>query len=214
MTTSEEVMMGSKVVVIAAGLGQPSTTRMLADRLAESVRRHVGESGDIASVDTYELRGLAHEITDAMLTGFAGPELQPVLTAVEDADALVVVAPTFQGSYSGLFKSFMDVVDAEALIGKPVLVAATGGTTRHSLVLDHALRPLFAYLQALVVPTGVFAGPGDWGDAGDESRGLAERADRAAAELANLLQGSGTGRQRTDEFDVFSESMLAASRPA
>lgn len=206
--------MSTKIVVISAGLGQPSTTRLLADRLAESVRRHVGESGAIASVDTYELRGLAHEITDAMLTGFAGESLRPVLSAVEDADALVVVAPTFQGSYSGLFKSFMDVVDGEALIGKPVLVAATGGTTRHSLVLDHALRPLFAYLQAFVVPTGVFAGPGDWGDAGDGSRGLAERVDRAAAELASVLRGSGTGRAREDEFDMFNESMLAAARPA
>lgn len=214
MTTIDEATMSTKIVVISAGLGQPSTTRMLADRLAESVRRHVGESDAIAGVDTYELRGLAHEITDAMLTGFAGTQLQPVLTAIDDADALIVVAPTFQGSYSGLFKSFMDVVDAEALIGKPVLVAATGGTARHSLVLDHALRPLFAYLQALVVPTGVFAGPGDWGDAGDGSRGLAERIDRAAAELANLLRGSGTGRHGNDEFDLFSDSMLDAARPA
>ena len=205
--------MGSKIVVISAGLSNPSTTRMLADRLAESVRRHIGESGEIATVDTYELRGLAHEITDAMLTGFAGTQLQPVLTAIEDADALIVVTPTFQGSYGGLFKSFLDVVDAEALIGKPVLVAATGGTARHSLVLDYALRPLFAYLQALVVPTGVFAGPGDWGDAGDGSRGLSDRVDRAAAELASLLAGSGTGRARDDEFDLFSDSMLAASRP-
>lgn len=214
MTFIEEGSMSEKIVVISAGLGQPSTTRMLADRLAEAVRRDVADSGAIASVDTYELRGLAHEITDAMLTGFAGTDLQPVLTAVEDADALVVVAPTFQGSYSGLFKSFMDVVDSEALIGKPVLVAATGGTTRHSLVLDHALRPLFAYLQAFVVPTGVFAGPGDWGDAGDGSRGLSERVDRAAAELASVLRGNGTGRGRDDEFDMLSESMLAAARPA
>lgn len=211
--TSSEATTGTKVVVISAGLGQPSTTRMLGDRLGESIRRHVGESGGLASVDTYELRGLAHEITDAMLTGFAGEKLRPVLAALEEADALVVVTPTFQGSYGGLFKSFMDVVDADALIGKPVLVAATGGTARHSLVLDHALRPLFAYLQALVVPTGVFAGPGDWGDAGDGSRGLSERVDRAAAELANLLIGAGTGRRREDEFDLFSDSMLAAARP-
>ena len=206
--------MSTNIVVISAGLGDPSTTRMLADRLAESVKRHVGEVGEIAKVDSYELRGLAHEITDAMLTGFAGSALRPVLTAIEDADALIVVTPTFQGSYGGLFKSFMDVLEPDALIGKPVVVAATGGTARHSLVLDHALRPMFAYLQALVVPTGVFAGPRDWGDASDGSRGLSDRVDRAAAELANLLAGSGTGRRRDDEFDMLSESVLAASRPA
>ncbi|UYM04342.1 FMN reductase [Solicola gregarius] len=202
-----------KIVVISAGLGQPSTTRMLADRLAEAAKRRLRELGAGASVDTYELRGLAHQVTDAMLTGFAGPDLQTVLTAVEDADALIVVTPTFQGSYGGLFKSFMDVVDAEALIGTPVVVAATGGSARHSLVLDHALRPLFTYLQALVVPTGVFAGPGDWGDAGDGSRGLAERVDQSAGELASLLAGAGTGRRREDEFDMDTDSMLAASRP-
>lgn len=202
-----------KIAAVSAGLSEPSTTRMLADRISEAVRRHVGESGEIASTDVIELRGLAHEITNATLTGFAGPELEPALTTITDADALIVVTPTFKGSYTGLFKSFFDVVEADALTGKPVLLGATGGTARHSLVIEHALRPLFAYMQSLAVPTGVFAGPGDWGDAGDGTSGLGERVDRAAAELASLLRGTGTGRGPETEFDMFSDSMLAASRP-
>lgn len=79
------------------------------------------------------------------------------------ADGLIVVTPVFAASYSGLFKSFFDVIDPDALSGKPVLIAATGGTARHSLVLEHAVRPLFAYLRAVVVPTAVFAASEDWG---------------------------------------------------
>ena len=85
------------------------------------------------------------------------------MDAVAAADGLIVVSPIFSASYSGLFKSFFDVLDPAALDGKPVLIAATGGTERHSLVLDHALRPLFSYLHAVVVPTGVFAATSDWG---------------------------------------------------
>lgn len=206
-------MTSHRIMVISAGLGDPSTTGMLAGRIADATRHAVSALGDDAEVETVELRPLAHEITDAMLTGFAGSTLRPVLDRVADADALVFVSPTFQASYSGLFKSFVDVLDADLLTGKPVLVGATAGTKRHSLVLDHALRPLFSYLQALVVPTGVFAAPEDWGDGDDGSDDLGRRIERAAAELAGLLHGSGTGRRREDEFDMFSETMLAASRP-
>ncbi len=81
------------------------------------------------------------------------------------ADAVIAVTPVFSASYSGLFKSFFDVLDEDALDGKPVLIGATGGTARHSLVLEHALRPLFAYLRATVVPTAVFAATEDFGGA-------------------------------------------------
>jgi FMN reductase len=94
----------------------------------------------------------------------------------------------FSASYSGLFKSFFDVLDKDALTGKPVLIAATGGTARHSLVLEHALRPLFAYLRAVVVPTGVYAASEDWG-----GEGLAGRIERAAGELAALMAGLSAG---------------------
>ena len=78
-------------------------------------------------------------------------------------------------------------------------------------MIDHALRPLFGYLQALVVPTGVFASPHDWGS--DGSSALTERVDRAVGELASLLGGSGTGRSRDDDIDLFSETMLSISDP-
>jgi FMN reductase len=197
----------TRIVAISAGLSDPSTTRLLADRLAESVQRQFGD----ASVELVSLRELAHDITDATLTGFAAPRLQDVIDKVVAADGLIVVTPIFKASYPGLFKSFVDALDADALIGKPVLLAATGGTARHSLAIDHALRPLFAYMQALVVPTGVFASQYDWGTDGNNALGL--RIDRAAGELVSLLKGAGTGRARDDDIDMFSDSFLSISQP-
>ncbi|WP_344710484.1 CE1759 family FMN reductase, partial [Aeromicrobium flavum] len=163
------------------------------------------------SIEVVNLRDFAHEITDAALTGFAAPRLQHVYDQVGAADALIVVVPTFKASYPGLFKSFVDALDNDALIGKVVLLAATGGTARHSMVIDFALRPLFAYLQSVIVPTGVFASPHDWGSAGEGT--LQSRIERAAGELASLLAGAGSGRSKDDEIDLFSETMLSISQP-
>jgi FMN reductase len=171
-----------KLVVVSAGLSVPSSTRLLADRLAAATVRDTS-----ADVQVVELRDLAVEIAHNLTNGFPGPALAAAIDAVTSADGLIVVTPVFSASYSGLFKSFFDVVsagDKDALAGKPVLVGATGGTGRHSLVLEHALRPLFAYLRAVVVPTAVYAASEDWG-----AEGLAERIGRAAGELAGLMSG-------------------------
>ncbi|MDR7085409.1 FMN reductase [Aeromicrobium panaciterrae] len=197
----------TNIVAISAGLSDSSTTRLLADRFAESVKRKYGD----ATVEVVSLRELAHEITDATLTGFAPPRLQTVIDKVLAADGLIVVTPIFKASYPGLFKSFFDVLDAEALTGKPVVLAATGGTARHSLAIDFAMRPLFAYMQALTVPTGVFASPYDWGSEGTNA--LGERIDRATAELVSLLKGAGTGRGPSDDIDLFSDTFLSISNP-
>ena len=135
---------------------------------------------------TIELRELAHDITNNLLTGFPSAALQPAIDAVTEADGVIAVTPVFSASYSGLFKSFFDVLDPESLIGTPVLIAATGGSARHSLVLEYAMRPLFSYLKATIVPTGVFAATADFGS-DDAGRSLADRVHRAAAELVALM---------------------------
>ncbi|MGW3023695.1 FMN reductase [Streptomyces sp. NPDC001221] len=174
-----------KLVVVSAGLSVPSSTRLLAERLAAAVERQTP-----VEVQVIELRDLAVEIAHNFTNGFPGRALAAALEAVTEADGLIVVTPVFSASYSGLFKSFFDVLDKDALVGTPVLIAATGGTNRHSLVLDHALRPLFSYLRATVAPTGVYAASEDWG-----AEGLPERIERAAGELA-LLMTAGAPRER------------------
>ena len=151
------------LAVVSAGLRQPSSTRMLADRLAAAARRELEQLGAEVDIEMIELRDHAHDLVNNLLAGYPSEELRLVHHTVVRADALIVVTPTFTTSYNGLFKMFVDVLDDTALVDKPVLIAATGGTGRHSLVLEHALRPIFAYLHAVVVPTAVFAAPEDWG---------------------------------------------------
>ncbi|MFF4313854.1 FMN reductase [Streptomyces sp. NPDC001507] len=170
-----------KLVVVSAGLSVPSSTRLLADRLAAAVGRQAEAP---VEVEVVELRDLAVEIAHNFTNGFPGRKLAAAQEAVTGADGVIAVTPVFTASYSGLFKSFFDVLDKDALAGKPVLIAATGGTARHSLVLEHALRPMFAYLRAVVVPTGVYAASEDWG-----AEGLEDRVERAAGELARMMQG-------------------------
>ena len=180
-------MSARRIAVVSAGLSNPSSTRMLADRLAAATVRELAERGRLAGVETIELRDLAHDITNNLLTGFAPSALQAAIDTVTAADGLIVVTPIFTTSYSGLFKSFVDVLDPDALTGMPVLLGANAGTARHSLAIDYAMRPLFTYLHAEPVPTGVFAASADWGGAPDQAAPLGKRVDRAAGELAEAV---------------------------
>jgi FMN reductase len=184
--------MTKRIVVLAAGLSQPSSTRLLADRIAASV----GGKGDF-EIEVHELRDTAHDVTNNLLTGFAGPSLQAVIDSVTTADGVIAVTPIFTTSYSGLFKSFIDILDPATLVAMPVLIGATGGTERHSLALDYAMRPLFTYLHAVVAPTGVYAASTDWGS--DDGK-LADRIDRAAAEFSALVSATDRSSLTRDPF--------------
>ncbi|MGC4933560.1 CE1759 family FMN reductase [Gordonia sp. DT30] len=180
-----------RLVAVNAGLGEPSSTRMLTDRLSAAVTAALG--ADRVATTTIDLRDLAVDLGRSMAAGFASGAARAAVDTVGDADALIVATPVFNASYSGLFKSFFDLVDVDAMTGKPVLIAATGGSPRHSLVLDHALRPLFGYLRTVAVPTGVYAAAEDWAGGSGDTASLGDRIGRAARELAALLD---VGAQR------------------
>jgi FMN reductase len=188
------------IAVIQAGLSQPSSTRLLAERLSTATQDALLELGEESRVTFVDLREHAHDLANALLTGFATGALQEAVDEITRADAVIAVTPVFQASYSGLFKTFIDVLPDDALRGTPVLMGATGGTARHSLVLEHAMRPMFAYLKAITVPTGVFAASQDWGVGGAVERGLDSRITVAAAELASLVAGQAATRPRADQF--------------
>ncbi|WP_030774753.1 MULTISPECIES: CE1759 family FMN reductase [unclassified Streptomyces] len=172
-----------KLVVVSAGLSTPSATRLLADRLTAATLDHLDHLDHLdAEPEVVELRELATEIARHLVTGFPPARLAAALDAVAAADGLIAVTPVFAASYSGLFKSFFDLLDKDALTGTPVLVAATGGTARHGLVTEHAMRPLFTHVRAPVVPTAVYAASEDWGE-----QGLARRITRAGTELARSV---------------------------
>jgi FMN reductase len=201
--------LGRRVVVVTAGLGTPSSTRLLGDRLAAATERHLRDAGISPAVETIELREHAHDLANHLVTGFPSPRLQAAIDDVLGADGLIAVSPIFSASYSGLFKLFFDVIERDALAGTPTLIAATGGTARHSLALEHAFRPLFAYLNAAVVATAVYAAADDWGtsDASADGR-LVERIDRASAELATALATAVPGTKP----DPFADPLPFADR--
>lgn len=177
-------MTGHQIAVVTAGLRSPSSTRRLADDLAAAAGRALESSGGPVEIIHIEVRLHAYGLSEALLTGRPGPALQAALDVVTASDAVVAVTPTFAGSYSGLFKMFVDALDRDALRGMPVLLAATGGSPRHALMIDHAMRPLFATLGAVAVPTAVFAVSSDFADSAGV---LARRTDRAGRELARAV---------------------------
>jgi len=190
---------------------------MLADQLGAAAQERLRELGHESSVTTYELREYAVDIANAMVSGYAPPNLEALINEVIDADALIAVTPVFTASMSGLFKSFFDVIDKDALDGKPVMVGATGGSARHSMVLDFALRPMFSYLRARLAPTAVYAAPDDWGAGTDGTGSLDSRVRRAGVELVALLGDAPAPAPRQDPKESLPFEQLLAQiqgRPA
>ena len=172
-----------QLLIISAGTSEPSTTRMLADRIAAGSLERLRELEVPAAVDAVEVAPLAVDVARASVSGVPSAELQAAIERIAGADAVIAAAPVYKAGMSGLFKSFVDVLDNDLLIAKPVVLAATAGSSRHALVVDEQMRSLFAYMRALTMPTSVFAAPEDWG-----STDLGERVQRAATELAVVIQ--------------------------
>jgi FMN reductase len=198
-----------RITVLSAGLGVPSSSRLLADQLAAAAKQRLEAAGYDVTVDVLELRDLAVDIANNFVTGYAGPRLADAIAGVEASDGIVAVSPVFSASYSGLFKSFIDVLDPKSLDGKAVLLGATGGTDRHQMVLEYAMRPLFSYLRTRTAATAVFAGPQDWGNTDDGGTPLSVRIDRAAAEFSHLLEGAQPGRKPVTPESLPFEQLLA-----
>lgn len=193
--------MNYRLVVVSAGTSDPSTSRMLADRVAQRVSSLAGSRGHDVSVQVIDLRELATEIASALVSQLIGPKLGSALSALGAADGIVASTPVYKAGASGLFTSFFQVLDNDLIIGKPVVLAATAGTGRHALVVDSQLRELFAYLRALAVPTSLFAAPEDWNDAG-----LNGRVERAAVELVLLMESGFASGVRDSSWQRYQHS--------
>jgi FMN reductase len=190
----------ASIVVVSSGVSQPSSTRLLADRLTQAVSDELAARGRQSDLRVVEVRELAHEVVNMTLTGYAAAPLAEAQAALAAADGVIAVTPVFTAGPAGIFKAFLDVLDTTALAGTPVLLGATGGTSRHSLVLEYGVRPVFTYLHADVVPTSVFAATDDWAEDVDDVKSLPGRIRRAAAELADRVAAKAPTR-RAGLFD-------------
>lgn len=172
-----------QLVVLSAGAGEPSSSRLLADRLGAATQAALADHSCASTLVSIEVRTLGPALLDALTTRTISPELAAAQAAVLAADGLIAVTPVYNGSYSGLFKLFFDALDPRSLAGRPVLLGATGGSPRHSLVTEHALLPLFYYFRAEVAPLAVFAASADWGQQGELSFRIEKAADAFARRI-------------------------------
>jgi FMN reductase len=185
--------MNFRLAVVSAGTGDPSSTRLLADRAAERAVALASRHAHEVTVSVIELREISADISAALVSQLITPRLQQAIDVLRDADGIIAASPVYKAGPSGLFTSFFGVLDNDLLIAKPVVLAATAGTARHALVADDQMRPMFAYLRTMTLPTSLFAAPEDWSDPA-----LTGRVDRAALELV-LLMESGFARAIRDE---------------
>jgi FMN reductase len=181
------------LAVLSAGVSDPSSTRLLADRIAQKSVDTLRVAGTPSTVNVISLGPIAVDIARSLVSGFPNEAVQEAIDRLAKADAIIAATPVYKAGISGLFKSFVDLVDNDLLIAKPVILAATGGTARHAMVVDEQLRPLFAFLRAIPTPTSLYAAPEDWG-----ATDLGKRTSRAATELA-LLVRSGVPRDIADD---------------
>jgi len=194
-----------RLAVVTAGTSDPSATRMLADRVAERAQALAKAHGHEAAVGAIDLRELAADISTALTSQLITPRLQQNMDALRDADGIIAAAPVYKAGPSGLFTSFFQVLDNDLLIGKPVVLAATAGTSRHALVVDDQMRSAFAYLRTLIAPTSLFAAPEDWGDTT-----LNKRIDRAARELVLLMESGFAQAIKEESWDSYQHTFGSA----
>lgn len=171
-----------RIVAVSGGLQRPSRAATLAEHLLDLI----GE-GVPCDQHLIELGELAPHLAGALRRSQLPETVERQLAAVERADVLVVATPVYRGSYTGLFKHFFDFIDQDALIDTPILLAATGGSERHALVIDHQLRPLFSFFQARTLPLGVYATDKDFADGCVQNEALMQRARLAVQRAMPLL---------------------------
>jgi len=180
----------SSALKVVALVGSPtssatSRTLLLVRHLLEELRERIN-----VSVELVELAPIARSLGQALQRSEVEPQVERALATIESAQLLVAAAPVYRGSYPGLFKHLIDFIGLDALVDTPVLLAATGGSERHALVIDHQLRPLFSFLQAHTLPIGVYATPADFDGDRINSAALQARiqlaAERAAGHVAHL----------------------------
>ena len=172
-----------EVAIISAGTSDPSSTRLLADRIADRSCELAACHGGTVTSSVIELREVSADISTALVSQLITSKLQEVIATLGESDGIIASTPVYKAAPSGMLTSFLDILDDDLIIAKPVVLAATAGTARHALVVDEQMRSMFAYLRALTVPTSLFAAAEDWGDPA-----LNKRIDRAAVELVLLME--------------------------
>lgn len=171
------------IIGLSGNLDRPSRTRTLIQTVVATAASQFEATGTI-----YDLADFGRSLGTARRVADLDASARAALEVILSADALVVGSPVYKGSYTGLFKHLIDLIDPLALSGKPVLLTATGGGDRHALVIEHQLRPLFGFFEAQTLPTGLYAADRDFTDGQPASPALTDRMSRAVSQLEPFFQ--------------------------
>lgn len=193
------------LVVVTAGTSNPSSTALLAEKTRDGVARNAAEDDAALRISIIELRELQLEIGNGLVSGRGGWGIEQANATIAAADGLIAATPVYKAEPSALFSGFFQLLDRDALLGTPVVLAATAGTSRHALVVDGQMRSMFAYLRALVVPTSLFAASEDWNDPA-----LTRRIRRAARELWLLMKTRFPQQLREEDWGAYQHDFGSA----
>jgi FMN reductase len=182
---TKKLAAGKLVVGISGNLTRPSKTKAFVAHIAGEVAERVGGTSAVSDIED-----LGPSFPAARRIGDLDQTARGIVAQISAADVLVAGTPTFKGSYTGLFKHLFDLLDPASLRGKPVILAATGGGERHSLIVEHQLRPLFGFFEALTMPTAIYASDKDFADGVLVSEAIRVRARQAVAEVSRLVGAS------------------------
>ncbi|MDM0070528.1 FMN reductase [Variovorax sp. J31P207] len=177
-----------KIVAVSGGLQRPSRTLALVEHLLEGLTDALP-----AEARLIQLGDIVPKFGNVLQRKHLPAEVESHLRDIETADLLLVASPIYRGSYTGLFKHLFDFVHHESLIDVPVLLAATGGSDRHALAIDHQLRPLFSFFQAHTLPIGVYATDKEFDDYRVASASLQARIDLAVERALPVLRQRAKG---------------------
>lgn len=189
--TSSKLPDRQRIVAFSGNAGRPSRSRQLASLIARRIAAHVD-----AEIEQFDIADMGPGLATSFERDQLPAPVRTAIAAIEQADILVAVSPVYKGSYSGLFKHVFDLVDMDALVGRPVVLGATGGGPRHSLVVEHQLRPLFGFFSALTIPTAVYAEAQSFDEDGLNDPTVMSRVEAAALQCAELARALGCRRNR------------------
>jgi len=171
-----------KVVAVSGSLNHPSKTTVLVEQIVAALAKALPIESHLIT-----LTDLGPSLAGALTRSQLPPEAEAELQRIETADVLVVASPGYRASFTGLFKHLFDFVDQYALVDTPVLLAASGGSERHALIIEHQFRPLFGFFQALTLPVGIYAHDSDFTDYKLTNESLAARIDKAVAKAVPVI---------------------------
>lgn len=174
-------MSNNLIVGFSGNLARPSSTYRFVDSVTKALAAQSGLNHQV-----FDIEDLGSSLAAARSVADLDPAARRVIRTIIEAEALVIGSPTYKGSYTGLFKHVFDLLDPADLRGKPIILTATGGGDRHSLIVEHQLRPLFAFFEAFVLPTAIYASSRDFVD-GAPSPAIHSRVNQALAEASLLL---------------------------